>query len=497
MEPPEWPGQTEPPSRDALAVVEQLRGMEELTIDDISLDSSQGRVTIFGVPDTPGVAAHVFHDIAAAGISVDMIVQSCPSGGSANMSFTVPKASVAASVAVVQRLTSSFPSLRVTSSPDVAKLSVSGIGLRSHTGVAIRMFRALAEARINVAMINTSEVRVNVVVDGPQGPASLHCLQESFADVFPRRKIMRSAAVVWPSMRPGAATVSDAGRPAPVGTSKNVRCATMTKTCCPSTYVTRPPPWQTAAEVLAIVILFFLLGGGPVPEVNEAHYLAKAKHFWNPSWCPRDFFLNSADAHYVFYLTWGWLTQWFSLAATAWIGRLAAWLLLAIAWQRLSWSLVPRWGFALLSAGIWVALLQRFHMSGEWIVGGIEAKVPAYGFVLLGLADVVSAAGRERGSGSARQPPSTCSWEAGRSSWRCLPGSCSRARERPSVVAHGTRAVLGGVLSLPGLWPALNLTPQADDTTTAAACGIYVFDRLRHHLLLSDFPAISSGGTWR
>ena len=134
----------------------------------------------------PGVAAHVFRDIAAAGISVDMIVQSYLSGGLANLSFTVPKASVAASVAVVQRLTETFPSLRVSSSPDVAKLSVSGIGLRSHTGVAIRMFRALAEARINVAMINTSEVRVNVVVDGSQGPTSLHCLQEAFADIIPK-----------------------------------------------------------------------------------------------------------------------------------------------------------------------------------------------------------------------------------------------------------------------------------------------------------------------
>ena len=115
-----------------------------------------------------------------------MIVQSYASGGLADLSFTVPKPSVAASVAVVQQLTEFFPSLRVTSSPDVAKLSVSGIGLRSHTGVAIRMFRALAEARINVEMISTSEVRVNVVVDGPQGPASLHCLQEAFADVMQR-----------------------------------------------------------------------------------------------------------------------------------------------------------------------------------------------------------------------------------------------------------------------------------------------------------------------
>ncbi len=172
--------------RDPLAVVEQLRGMEDLTIDDVSLDKSQGRVTIFGVPDVPGVAASVFRDIAAAEISVDMIVQSYPSGGLANLSFTVPKASVAKSVAVVQHLTETYPSLRVSSSPDVAKLSVSGIGLRSHTGVAIRMFRALAEARINVIMINTSEVRVNVVVDGSQGATSLHCLQEAFADVIPK-----------------------------------------------------------------------------------------------------------------------------------------------------------------------------------------------------------------------------------------------------------------------------------------------------------------------
>jgi aspartate kinase len=182
---PVSPPTTTPP-RDPLAVVERLSGMEELTIDDISLDDSQGRVTIFGVPDMPGVAASVFRDIAAADISVDMIVQSYTSGGLANLSFTVPKDSVTESVNVVHRLTQTYPSLRVTSSPDVAKLSVSGIGLRSHTGVAIRTFRALSEARINVIMINTSEVRVNVVVDGSQGPTSLHCLQEAFADVFRR-----------------------------------------------------------------------------------------------------------------------------------------------------------------------------------------------------------------------------------------------------------------------------------------------------------------------
>ncbi len=169
--------------RDALEVVKQLQGMEELTIDDVILDATQGRVTIFGVPNVPGVAQKVFARIGEAGIFVDMIVQSYPSEGTANPSFTVPRDDLSRSVQVATQLTQDFPSLRVTSSPDVAKLSVSGIGLRSHTGVAIRMFRALAEAGINVAMINTSEVRVNVVVDGPAGPTGLACLKQAFADV--------------------------------------------------------------------------------------------------------------------------------------------------------------------------------------------------------------------------------------------------------------------------------------------------------------------------
>ena len=175
------PAKFEP--RDALDVVKQLQGMEELTIDDVILDTSQGRVTIFGVPNVPGVAQKVFARIGEAGIFVDMIVQSYPSAGTANLSFTVPREDLTRSVQVAKQLTRDFPSLRVTSSPDVAKLSVSGIGLRSHTGVAIRMFRALAAAGINVAMINTSEVRVNVVVDGAAGPEGLACLKQSFADV--------------------------------------------------------------------------------------------------------------------------------------------------------------------------------------------------------------------------------------------------------------------------------------------------------------------------
>ncbi|MDP7301997.1 MAG: aspartate kinase [Pirellulaceae bacterium] len=171
----------------AADVVDRLRGvdMEELTIDDVQLDPTQARITISGVPDSPGVAAKVFEDVAAAGIFVDMIVQSYtghPDG--ARLSFTVPQQELDESVAVVNRLAKSFNCGGVSSSPSIAKLSVSGVGLRSHTGVAIRMFQALAKANINVEMINTSEVRVNVVVDGRQGDQALVELQAAFADVM-------------------------------------------------------------------------------------------------------------------------------------------------------------------------------------------------------------------------------------------------------------------------------------------------------------------------
>jgi aspartate kinase len=170
----------------AEAVVARLQSMnmEELTIDDISLDSSQARVTISGVPDKPGIAAKVFEDVAAAGIFVDMIVQSHPSAAGATLSFTVPQSQLTKSVEAAKRIAQSLGCREVTSSPLISKLSVSGVGLRTHVGVAIRMFKALSEAGVNMEMINTSEVRVNVVLDGAAGKKGLEQLQSAFADVL-------------------------------------------------------------------------------------------------------------------------------------------------------------------------------------------------------------------------------------------------------------------------------------------------------------------------
>ena len=169
---------------EVVARLQNVAGMEDLTIDDIALDDSQARLTISGVPDTPGIAAQVFERIAKDGIFVDMIVQSFGRGGKANLSLTVPRGDLPKALKTAEDLVKQFSCGPVSSAPKVAKLSVSGIGMRSHTGVAIRMFRALAEAGINVEMINTSEVRVNVVVDGAKGAAALAALQKAFADTL-------------------------------------------------------------------------------------------------------------------------------------------------------------------------------------------------------------------------------------------------------------------------------------------------------------------------
>ena len=172
--------------RDATDILNLLQGadMEELVIDDITLDQSQARVTIDRLPDEPGISAKVFERVAAAGVFVDMIVQSTGSNNVADLSFTMPQEQLTKAVEVAKDLAVSLNCRNVSSSKNIAKLSVSGIGLRSHTGVAIRMFKALAEAGINVSMINTSEVRVNVVVDGAQGELALARLQSAFSDVL-------------------------------------------------------------------------------------------------------------------------------------------------------------------------------------------------------------------------------------------------------------------------------------------------------------------------
>ena len=133
-------------------------------------------VTLSNVPDQPGVAAKVFGGIAEAGVFVDMIVQNVSAHAKTMLSFTVPR-DVADRAADAAR---SVGTGDVSVESTLAKISVLGVGMRTHTGVATRMFGALAERGINIALINTSEVRINIATEIARGREGDACLRETF-----------------------------------------------------------------------------------------------------------------------------------------------------------------------------------------------------------------------------------------------------------------------------------------------------------------------------
>ena len=165
-------------------IVARLQSMEDLAIDAVELDDTQARITMAEVADSPGISAEIFEAIAADNILVDMIFQSTGHNGKANLSFSVPQSDVQPALEVTKRLAEKLDCGQVSHEPKIAILSVLGIGIRTHTGVGLRMFEALSQAGINVEMINTSEMRVNVVVAHDKAAPGLKALQAAFADAL-------------------------------------------------------------------------------------------------------------------------------------------------------------------------------------------------------------------------------------------------------------------------------------------------------------------------
>ncbi|MEX2310064.1 MAG: DUF6798 domain-containing protein [Pirellulales bacterium] len=280
----------------------------------------------------------------------------------------------------------------------------------------------------------------------------------------------------------------------------------------------RQTPSQRLVEVTLILLMFFAIAGDPPPHVNEAHYLCRLKHYWNPEWCAGDLFLESRDAQLVFVWSFGWVTRFLSLPATAWVGRFIAWTLLAWAWQRLSWRLLPVPLAAVLSAALFVTLNERAHLAGEWIVGGVEAKCFAYAFVLLALTELLERAstrGEPAGLSRRDKPggsPLVNSTPRLNRRWNRMWLLLGAATAFHPVVGGWSAVVCGGIwlwdfrrapalrLALPGLAgfailasfgvvPALMLTWNESAETVAEASRIYVFERLPHHLALLTLPS--------
>jgi len=138
--------------------------MEQAVVRGIAHDDTEAKVTVYQVPDTPGVAASLFEALAEAGVNVDMIVQNVSHDGSTDISFTVPEASIDIATKESEAVASSVGAGGVTVDRDIARISVVGIGMKTESGVAARMFRLLSDEGINIEMISTSTIRISCVV---------------------------------------------------------------------------------------------------------------------------------------------------------------------------------------------------------------------------------------------------------------------------------------------------------------------------------------------
>ena len=259
---------------------------------------------------------------------------------------------------------------------------------------------------------------------------------------------------------------------------------------------------QRYLETLLIFVCFALIAGQLPPDVNESHYLTKAKHYWDRDWCAGDIFLGSSFAHWIFYVSTGWLTKLFSLSVVAWIGRCVTWALLAFAWQRLSWKLLPSRGLSVLSAIAFLLLNERFHLAGEWVVGGFEAKGFAYFFILMALGNIIQRrwefAWLMLGAATAFHVlvggwgfiAATFAWlamrwnEADRFQSRLLWFRNSAQKLKTQLLPYCAGAAIG----LLGVIPPLLADQASSPATSAAAQFIYVHHRISHHLTFGAFP---------
>ena len=161
-------------------VKEETAKMEDVVIRGVAIDKNQAKVTIAGVPDKPGIAARVFKAIADANVNIDVIVQNVSEKGFTDISFTVPANEAAKAAKVLQPVVKEIGARDAKSTPDIAKLSVVGIGMRSHPGVAAKIFETLAANGTNIDMISTSEIRISVIIKLADADKAARAIHDAF-----------------------------------------------------------------------------------------------------------------------------------------------------------------------------------------------------------------------------------------------------------------------------------------------------------------------------
>ncbi len=161
-------------------ITKEENQMEDAIISGITLDRNEAKISVMGVPDKPGVAYRIISPLADAAINVDMIIQNVGRDKTTDLTFTVPLNNVRQARDLVEQVVKSLDGSRVDTSENIAKVSLVGIGMRNHPGVAAKMFKALGEENINIQMISTSEIRISCVIDAKYGELAVRVLHNYF-----------------------------------------------------------------------------------------------------------------------------------------------------------------------------------------------------------------------------------------------------------------------------------------------------------------------------
>ena len=161
-------------------VVNEDSGMERLVVSGVTHDKNQARITLKKVPDQPGVAAKIFTPLADNGIVVDMIIQNTRAGGQTDLTFTVPRASYKTALEIERQIANEIGAEKVFGDESIAKVSVIGVGMKDHSGVAAKMFATLAAENINIKLISTSEIRISCIIEERYTELAVRVLHTAF-----------------------------------------------------------------------------------------------------------------------------------------------------------------------------------------------------------------------------------------------------------------------------------------------------------------------------
>jgi len=161
-------------------ITKEVKAMEDALISGVTLNKDEAKVTICDVPDKPGIAGRIFSELAKRGINIDMIIQNISRTGATDLSFTVVASDLGRTSKVIKKVVRQVGAGDVTFDGDIAKISVVGIGMRSHTGVAAKMFTTLASRKINIDMISTSEIKISCVLKKKRGEEAVRAIHRAF-----------------------------------------------------------------------------------------------------------------------------------------------------------------------------------------------------------------------------------------------------------------------------------------------------------------------------